>query len=292
MLVKNALLLHSCSRRVLTTPPLRFLSQKLESSFEDGLEVLQNGSLRILKLNRPKKFNAFNQGMYAGVQLELEKAAADENTSITALTGAGDYFSSGNDLNMFQKIPQTEQELREFALDTRDQLFTFVTAFIDHPKPLVGVLNGPAIGIGASITGLMDIVYASNSATLSLPFVRLGQGPEGCSSYMFPRIMGPAKANEIIYFGRQVSAEEADKLGIFTRVVPQEDLDNIWTELAEMAKLPKASLLHCKHLSRGVNKEILHAVNKKECDMLVDRWASPETFKAVSKMFLKKKKKE
>lgn len=288
MLAKNVFL-YSGFRRAVS---VRYLSQKLDSSYPDGLDVVQDGGLRILKLNRPKKFNAFNKDMYAAVQTELHKAAEDDQTVITALTGTGDYFSSGNDLNMFQKIPKTEEELREFALESRDMLCKFVEAFIDHPKPLVGVLNGPVIGIGGSITGLMDMVYASDRASMSLPFVRLGQGPEGCSSYIFPRIMGPAKANEIIYFGRQVSAEEAERLGLYTRVIPHKELDSIWTELTEQAKLPKASLLHCKHLTRGVNKEVLHAVNKQECDMLVDRWASPETFKAVSKMFLKKKKKE
>ncbi|XP_023347058.1 enoyl-CoA delta isomerase 2, mitochondrial [Eurytemora carolleeae] len=260
------------------------------TSNHDGLEIDQREGLRIIKLNRPKKLNAFNKSMYVGLREELKLAASDSNTVITVVTGAGEYFSSGNDLNMFEKIPQTEDELREMAEESRDMLQKFVESFIQFPKPLVGVVNGPAIGIGGSILGLMDLVYASDRATFSFPFVRLGQGPEGCSSYTFPRLMGPAKAAELLYFGRKVDALEGEHLGLVTRVIPHQELENIWEELVEYSKLPKQSLLNCKELIRGVQQETLAAVNRKECDLLLEQWASPETFKAVQNMFLKKKK--
>jgi len=256
-----------------------------------GLEVTQHDAVRIIKLNRPDKLNALNKDLYTGIVTELQNAANDDSTVITALTGSGDYFTSGNDLNMFSSFPKTQTEFRHLAEEAGVILENFVAAFIDFPKPLAAVVNGPAIGIGGTILGLMDFVYASDRASFSFPFVRLGQGPEGCSSYTFPRIMGPAKSGEVLYFGRKIDAVEAEKLGLVTRVIPHQDIDSIWTELRNHANLPSPSLFHCKHLIRDFDKLTLHKVNKKECSMLIERWSSPQAFEAVSKMFLKKKNK-
>merc|ERR1712071_658817 len=95
-----------------------------------------------------------------------------------------------------------------------------VDIIIDFPKPLVAVVNGPAVGIAATILGLMDAVYCTEKTWLHTPFTRLGLCPEGCSSYTFPRIMGPVKSNEMLLFSKKIYADEAFKVGLVTEVFP------------------------------------------------------------------------
>ncbi len=116
----------------------------------------------------------------------------------------------------------------------------FVSAFIDFPKPLLAAVNGPAVGIPVTSLGLCDVVFASDRATFHTPFASLGQSPEGCSSYIFPKIMGQAKANEVLLFGRKLTAQEAFDRGLVTEIFPdssfQEDLQK---KLDQYSQLPR-----------------------------------------------------
>ncbi|XP_048204492.1 enoyl-CoA delta isomerase 2 isoform X3 [Perognathus longimembris pacificus] len=160
---------------------------------EDVVVTSEDGITKIM-FNRPAQKNAITTQMYREVILAL-KTASKDNSAITVITGNGDYYSSGNDLTNFTKIPPGGIE--EVAKSGAILLREFVDCFIDFPKPLVAVVNGPAVGIPVTLLGLFDAVYASDQATFHTPFSHLGQTAEGCSSYTFPKIMGPAKAMRI-----------------------------------------------------------------------------------------------
>ncbi|XP_035751801.1 enoyl-CoA delta isomerase 2 isoform X2 [Egretta garzetta] len=164
-----------------------------EESRNDGYEtilVTTKNNITKIMFNRPDRKNAINHKMYREIIKALEEAGKDDCT-IAVITGNGDYYSSGNDLNNFTNIQPGEME--KMAKDGALLLKEFVGHFIDFPKPLIAVVNGPAIGICVTVLGLCDIVYASDRATFHSPFSQLGQSPEGCSSYLFPKIMGLAK---------------------------------------------------------------------------------------------------
>ncbi|XP_009277457.1 PREDICTED: enoyl-CoA delta isomerase 2, mitochondrial isoform X4 [Aptenodytes forsteri] len=207
--------------------------------YETILVTTKNNITKIM-FNRPDRKNAINHKMYREIIKALEEAGKDDST-IAVITGNGDYYSSGNDLNNFTNIQPGEME--KMAKDGAVLLKEFVGHFIDFPKPLIAVVNGPAIGISVTVLGLCDIVYASDRATFHSPFSQLGQSPEGCSSYLFPKIMG----------------------------------------------LPK-SLAVSKQLLRSMEKEKLHAVNSKECEVLKERWLSDECVNAIMSFFQKKSK--
>ncbi|XP_042868681.1 enoyl-CoA delta isomerase 2-like [Penaeus japonicus] len=246
----------------------------------------ENG-LRTITLNRPTKMNAITVEMYEEWIAALKEAAEDPATVITVTTGAGNYYCSGNDLSNFANV--TPENMHEHSKNGGVLLNRFVSSFIDFPKPLIAVINGHAIGVSVTVLGLYDAVYATDKATFNTPFSNLGQSPEGCSSYTFPKLMGPGKANEMLLFNKKITAHEACDLGLVTEVFPDASLQQeVWPRLQAYAKLPVKSLVYSKALSRNMEKDILHKVNDMECDRLVERWTSDDCINAVMKFLSRK----
>ncbi|NXC18277.1 ECI2 isomerase, partial [Corythaeola cristata] len=262
-----------------------------EESRHDGYEtilVTTKNNITKIMFNRPDRKNAINHKMYREIMKALEEAGKDDST-IAVITGNGDYYSSGNDLTNFTNIQTGGME--KMAKDGAVLLKEFVGHFIDFPKPLVAVVNGPAVGICVTLLALCDVVYASDRATFHSPFSQLGQSPEGCSSYLFPKIMGLAKASEILLFNKKLTAAEACAQGLVTEVFPDRTFQKeVWARLEAYASLPKNSLAVSKQLLRSVEKEKLHAVNSKECEVLEERWLSDECVNAIASFFQKKSK--
>uniref|UniRef100_H3A3D2 Enoyl-CoA delta isomerase 2 n=1 Tax=Latimeria chalumnae TaxID=7897 RepID=H3A3D2_LATCH len=247
------------------------------------LQVTTEENITTIRLNRPEKKNAISIVMYNEIMQALEEAAKDEST-ITVITGTGDYYCSGNDINNFTMIPP--EGIEKMAKDSAQLLKNFVLHFIDFPKPLIAVVNGPAVGVSVTLLGLFDAVYATDRATFHTPFSQLGQSPEGCSSYIFPKLMGSAKATEVLSFNKKLTAREACDLGLVTEIFPDASFQKeIWLRLRGCAKLPKMSLVYAKQLSRGPEKEKLYAVNIQECERLEERWLSEDCRNAIAKFF-------
>eukprot|EP00128_Syssomonas_multiformis_P015715 Colp12_sorted_trinity150504_noHs@33235 len=127
---------------------------------------------------------------------------------------------TGNDLANFSVIAHP----KDIAKESRKLCYNFVDAFVSFPKPLIAGVNGPAIGIAVTTLGLVDAVYASDTATFRTPFRELGQAPEGCSSYMFPKIMGEEMAHNVLDKSILLTAEDAKKCGFVTEIYPANQL--------------------------------------------------------------------
>lgn len=258
-----------------------------EVKYETLLVTTEN-NITTIKLNRPNKKNAITTEMYNNIVAALEQAAKDDSV-LTVFTGAGDFYCSGNDLSNFTKIPEEGVEM--MAKQAGDVLRNYVNAYIDFPKPLVAVVNGPAVGIAVTALALFDLVYATEKATFHTPFSQLGQSPEACSSYTFPKIMGVAKASEMLLFNKKLTATQACELGLVTEVFPESSFQSeVWSRLKAYAKLPPNSLALSKQLIRSMEKDRLHAVNDAEVERLVERWTSDECFNAIMSFFQAKSK--
>lgn len=281
-LVSSLISAESAGRKKDTSP-----GESGRGGYETLIVTTDNNITKIM-FNRPEKKNAINHKMYREIISALQEAAKDDST-IAVFTGNGDYYTSGNDLNNFSNVQPSE--MKKMAKDAAELLKEFVGSFIDFPKPLIAVVNGPAVGISVTLLGLFDVVYASDRATFHTPFSQLGQSPEGCSSYLFPKIMGSAKANEILLFNKKLTASEACALGLVNEVFPDSTFQKeVWARLKAYASLPKNSLAVSKQLLRNIEKEKLHAVNSQECEVLTERWLSDECLNALVTFFQRKSK--
>ncbi|XP_070496046.1 enoyl-CoA delta isomerase 2-like [Chironomus tepperi] len=239
----------------------------------DFFEIENLNSIRKITINNPRKRNALDREAYLALATLLNKAATDETVKCVVLTGKGDFYSSGNDLT---------QDFGNFSEDTGaadEPLKLLVEAFIKFPKLLICLVNGPCIGIAATTAALADIVYCSENAYFYTPFTALGLCAEGCSSYLFPSIMGSSKANELLMLNHKLSAREAYECQLVAHVYKNES--EIWTKLTQIDKLPIGSIISNKKLIRRPMIEKLIKVNDDELKELQTRFESEEAIQAI-----------
>ncbi|KAG5878618.1 hypothetical protein JTB14_019521 [Gonioctena quinquepunctata] len=245
----------------------------LIESYRDGVKTI--------KFNRPDKKNAITQIMYRKLGNILNEDAKDDKIVITIITGVGDYFSSGNDLK------SSLESDTETGLKTVKDM---VDAFINYPKLLIAVVNGRAIGIGATLPVLCDIVYATENALFDTPFVRMGLCLEGCSSYTFPYILGRSKAAEVLYLNHKLSAQEAYQFGLVSKVIPNSQLDSFIDDLHKHGTLPVKSLVRNKALLMDNWRTHLKHSNAREFDQLKECVESDDFTNTIMEFMNRKSK--
>eukprot|EP00607_Mallomonas_marina_P003478 CAMPEP_0182436674 /NCGR_PEP_ID=MMETSP1167-20130531/82865_1 /TAXON_ID=2988 /ORGANISM="Mallomonas Sp, Strain CCMP3275" /LENGTH=199 /DNA_ID=CAMNT_0024629073 /DNA_START=63 /DNA_END=662 /DNA_ORIENTATION=- len=169
------------------------------------------------------------------------------------------------------------------AAKARLVLKKFVESFIDCSKPLICAVNGPAIGIAVTTLGLCDRVFVSPSSNYRTPFAELGQSPEGCSSFMFPKLMGEEIANDVLWKGRKLSAEEAVSFGLAHELCPSDKLVETAVNYCEfIAQQPETAIESQRFITRENLVDKLKQVNEEECAVLEKKWISPECFTALA----------
>ena len=191
-----------------------------------------------LTMNRPERLNAFNSRMQGEFLEALEHADAEDEVRAVIVTGEGRGFCAGADLgkgaDTFNYDNQTEEAKAERASSEgrqegsnawlRDGGGLLSLRIYEFNKPIIAAINGPAVGVGVTMTLPMDIRIASTQARMGFVFSRRGIVPEACSSYFLPRIVGVSKALEWAYSGKVFDAEEALKGGLIRSLHEPEDL--------------------------------------------------------------------
>ena len=178
-----------------------------------------------ITLNRPDKLNAFTGVMMKELIAAFDKADADDDVRVVIVTGAGRGFCAGADLSAggdtFNDGSLSTDAATKFR---RDGGGTVTLRIFAMHKPVIGAINGPAVGIGATMTLPMDFRLASDAAKIGFVFTRRGIVPEACSSWFLPRLVGIAQAQEWVMTGRVFGADEALAGGLVRSVHPADEL--------------------------------------------------------------------
>jgi enoyl-CoA hydratase/carnithine racemase len=184
------------------------------------LEYSVAGGIGTILLNRPEKRNAFTLEMAEEWADLVRGAADDDSVAVLVLTGAGSAFCAGGDLDMLAE--------RHTALSRKRHIFDRVQrvarAMDDLDKPTIAAVNGPATGAGMDMALMCDLRVAARSARFAESYVNVGLVPGDGGCYYLPRLVGPAKALELLLTGDTIDSGEAERLGIVNRVVADDSL--------------------------------------------------------------------
>lgn len=182
-------------------------------------------AIAIVTLHRPDKLNAVNSTMIRELIAVFDQIDADDAVRAVVVTGAGRAFCAGADLTGGGKTFDNEETGRTpEASEHRDGGGQVTLRIFDLRKPVIGAINGPAVGFGATFTLPMDVRIASSTARMGFVFSRRGVVPEAASTWFLPRLVGISQAAEWVYTGRVFSAQEALAGKLVSRVVPPDDL--------------------------------------------------------------------
>nr|WP_055600158.1 enoyl-CoA hydratase-related protein [Streptomyces aureus] len=212
----------------------------------DVLHTVENG-VSWITLNRPEAMNAVTWDQRERIMALLDEASADPDVRAVVVTATGRGFCAGADLRGTPAVSETVPG--DVARTIRRGAQRFIGAVMDCEKPVIAAVNGTAAGIGAHLAFACDLVLASESARFIEVFVRRGLVPDGGGAYLLPRLIGPQRAKELMFFGDAVSAAEAYGMGLVNRVVPAEELPKTAREWAErLAQGPTRALALTKQL--------------------------------------------
>jgi enoyl-CoA hydratase/carnithine racemase len=242
--------------------------------------VTQAGSVLEILFNRPEKKNALTGAMYAAVVEAFRRADTDPAIRVVLLSGAGDTFTSGNDIKDFQSRAATNAE---------SQASPFLDALSSLATPLVAAVNGAAIGVGTTMLAHADLVIAARSARFVMPFTSLGLVPEAASSLLFPRLVGHQRASALLLLGEPMDAETAREWGFVNQVVPDDALMATARGIAaRLAALPPEAVRQTKALIKNGRPDVPGRIAQ-ELELFRERLRSPEAAEAFQ-AFVEKRK--
>jgi enoyl-CoA hydratase/carnithine racemase len=251
------------------------------------ITVERQGRVGIITLNRPERLNAWTPAMMAELRSQIDEWNSDDGVGAIVLTGAGRGFCAGADISDWQRGIEARERGEEAGAGIEEESWV---SFCQRSKPIVCAINGPAIGVGLTMTLPCDVRIASDRARLSMRFIRVGVLPELASTHILSHIVGQGHALELMLTGRIISGEEAARIGLVNRVVPHETLIGEAIATAdEMAFNPTESLFAVKRMAwMNLGEGDIATVEDRENHEFAAALARP-TFKEAVSAFMEKR---
>ena len=209
----------------------------------ESLLVEKSDGIATLTLNRPDRLNAYTPQMGDELTAAFRALRDDDEVRVLILTGAGRAFCSGVDLEYLQGASEQERA----KLGASDFIRVMPLELFEYPKPTIAAINGAAIGVGVTMVLPLDVRIAAEDAVLGLTFAKLGILPGLGSTHLLPRLVGPARARELVLSARVLRGEEACRIGLVQESLPAEQVLPAARALAEtLAAHDPQVLAHAK----------------------------------------------
>jgi 2-(1,2-epoxy-1,2-dihydrophenyl)acetyl-CoA isomerase len=223
------------------------------------LMVEHGGAIATLTLNRPEVRNALDLVMRQELMGALDEIEGDEAVRVLVLTGAGGHFCAGGDVKSMREGQATAAQGRARV----GLLNRFVVRLVEFPRPTIAMVEGFAVGAGCNLALCCDLVVASEGARFGEVFAKIGLVPDGGGTWLLSRLVGLARAKELIFTADVIEAAEALRLGMINRVVPSAELATATRALAErIAAGPPLALRMAKDLvNRAASSDLATALN-------------------------------
>lgn len=226
-------------------------TEEIELGAADSTSIVveRDAALGWIRINRPERLNAFAGDMRERLYDALVELEGDAAIRCVVIIGEGRAFSTGGDVGYMSRLIDAHDEI-EF--ERLVELGADIVRQIDEMStPVIAAVNGPAAGAGACLALACDLRVASEAASIGFTFPRVGLHPDWGGTYFLPRLVGPALAAELFFTGGMISAERAERLGLFNRVVPAAELEPAARGLAgQIAAGPAGAIADAKRALR------------------------------------------
>lgn len=254
------------------------------------IAVERKGPALWIAFNRPEAKNAFHLEMAGEILQAVREGLRAKDVGVLVLTGKGGVFSAGGDIKLMGQMVPNKKRCSAFFSEISRLIHTAVKEMKDSEKPVLAAVPGFAGGVAFGLVLGADLRIASEQAGFSAATIRLGLVANGGATYHLPRIVGLAKAAEILFLGDTLTASEALSVGLVNRVVPATHLEKTVQDIAErLAAAPRKALGRVKKLLQGSSHSTLYAQLERERQAIA--WSStlPDFQEGVS-AFLEKRK--
>lgn len=239
-----------------------------------------------LTLDRADKHNALSQSMIDALRAATDRIAADSGIRVVVLQAAGASFCAGGDLGWMREQMAGDAAMKRAAAQSIAQMLGALNSL---PQPVIGRVQGNALGGGVGLACVCDVAIAADHARFGLTETKLGLIPATIGPYVLAR-MGEARARQVFMSGRVFDAQEAVRLGVIARAVPADDLDSaVAAEVAPYLACAPGAVAAAKAFARSMGPVIDAATVARSIDALIAQWHSPEAKEGISAFFDKRK---
>ena len=235
------------------------------------LKVVREGRIVTVSFNRPQVKNATNPQMHQELVRVFPEIGRDPEAHVVVLTGEGDAFSAGGDIDTLRKSLDDQARWIESMMEARDILF----GVIDLDRPVIAKVNGHAIGLGSTLALVCDIIIAKDTAKIIDPHVKIGLVAGDGGSVIWPALVGYARAKKYLLTGDPITGAEAAAIGLVTEAVPADQLDARVDEIAR--SLANGAAVAIRLTKRAINMSL-----RQQMDALIEAHLGYETMSHLS----------